>query len=232
MESKGMELKPQPKKNLWKPEEDVVLKTYIEAHGEGNWEAVSRNSGLNRGGKSCRLRWKNYLRPDIKRGGMSEEEEDLIIRLHKLLGNRWSLIAGRIPGRTDNEVKNYWNTHLNKRCPRGKRKAIDSNNDDQETSKKPRISNSDFPISASIAETGLLDAGKEENSNITSSWIDELQSFHYDDLDFPIVPGNSTVFGSDDEAFMTNLDSIVPFETEALEYGWLESNPHKQWFMP
>ncbi|KAK4257418.1 hypothetical protein QN277_007011 [Acacia crassicarpa] len=232
MESKGMGLKPQPKKNLWKPEEDVVLKAYIEAHGEGNWEAVSRNSGLNRGGKSCRLRWKNYLRPDIKRGGMSEDEEDLIIRLHKLLGNRWSLIAGRIPGRTDNEVKNYWNTHLNKRCPRGKRKTIDSNNDDQETSKKPRISDSDLPISASIAETGLLDARKEENSsNITSSWIVELQSFHCD-LDFPIVPGNSAVFGFDDEPFTTNLDSIVLFETDALDYGSLESNSHKQYFMP
>ncbi|KAH9761696.1 transcription factor MYB82 [Citrus sinensis] len=79
--------------------------------------------GLKRGGKSCRLRWKNYLRPNIKRGAISQQEEDLIIRMHKLLGNRWSLIAGRLPGRTDNEVKNYWNTHLNKKCRFGKRKA-------------------------------------------------------------------------------------------------------------
>lgn len=53
---------------------------------------IFKIAGLKRGGKSCRLRWKNYLRPDIKRGGMSEEEEDLIIRLHKLLGNRCALI--------------------------------------------------------------------------------------------------------------------------------------------
>ncbi|KAJ0989708.1 hypothetical protein J5N97_008064 [Dioscorea zingiberensis] len=57
----------------------------------------------------------NYLRPDIKRGNISPEEEDLIIRLHALLGNRWSMIAGRLPGRTDNEIKNYWNSHLSKK---------------------------------------------------------------------------------------------------------------------
>lgn len=57
----------------------------------------------------------NYLKPDIKRGNITPDEDDLIIRLHSLLGNRWSLIAGRLPGRTDNEIKNYWNTHLSKR---------------------------------------------------------------------------------------------------------------------
>ncbi|XBI32063.1 hypothetical protein VPH35_055562 [Triticum aestivum] len=72
-------------------------------------------AGLNRCGKSCRLRWLNYLRPGIKRGNISDDEEELIVRLHRLLGNRWSLIAGRLPGRTDNEIKNYWNTTLSKR---------------------------------------------------------------------------------------------------------------------
>ncbi|KAL5563677.1 hypothetical protein UlMin_033424 [Ulmus minor] len=57
----------------------------------------------------------NYLRPSVKRGQIAPDEEDLILRLHRLLGNRWSLIAGRIPGRTDNEIKNYWNTHLSKK---------------------------------------------------------------------------------------------------------------------
>ncbi|XP_010936941.1 transcription factor MYB1 [Elaeis guineensis] len=98
----------------WSAQEDKILADYIKAHGEGKWRDLPKRAGLKRCGKSCRLRWLNYLRPDIKRGNISPDEEDLIIRLHKLLGNRWSLIAGRLPGRTDNEIKNYWNTKLGK----------------------------------------------------------------------------------------------------------------------
>ncbi|XP_025014255.1 transcription factor WER [Ricinus communis] len=103
------------KKSLWTEEEDRTLLEYIRENGRGRWNHIPQLTGLKRCGKSCRLRWLNYLNPSIKRGDFSEEEEDLIIRLHNLLGNRWSLIAGRIPGRTDNQVKNYWNTHLCKK---------------------------------------------------------------------------------------------------------------------
>ncbi|KAM1062211.1 hypothetical protein EV1_026350 [Malus domestica] len=102
-------------RGAWTAHEDKVLTEYIKLHGEGRWRNLPKNAGLNRCGKSCRLRWLNYLRPDIKRGNISPDEEELIIRLHKLLGNRWSLIAGRLPGRTDNEIKNYWNTNLGKK---------------------------------------------------------------------------------------------------------------------
>ncbi|KAG2712789.1 hypothetical protein I3760_04G142400 [Carya illinoinensis] len=102
-------------RGAWTAQEDNTLREYIRIHGEGKWRNLPKKAGLKRCGKSCRLRWLNYLRPDIKRGNISQDEEELIIRLHKLLGNRWSLIAGRLPGRTDNEIKNYWNTNLGKK---------------------------------------------------------------------------------------------------------------------
>nr|URN45690.1 MYB1 [Pongamia pinnata] len=106
------------KKGPWTPEEDQKLMDYIQKHGYGNWRILPKNAGLQRCGKSCRLRWTNYLRPDIKRGRFSFEEEETIIQLHSILGNKWSAIASRLPGRTDNEIKNYWNTHIRKRLLR------------------------------------------------------------------------------------------------------------------
>ncbi|KAG6720488.1 hypothetical protein I3842_03G065400 [Carya illinoinensis] len=103
------------RKGAWTGEEDILLRQCIEKHGEGKWHQVPLRAGLNRCRKSCRLRWLNYLKPNIKRGNFAVDEVDLMIRLHKLLGNRWSLIAGRLPGRTPNDVKNYWNTHLRKK---------------------------------------------------------------------------------------------------------------------
>ncbi|XP_058079741.1 transcription factor MYB1-like [Magnolia sinica] len=102
------------RKGAWTAEEDDLLRKHIEKYGEGKWRQVPLGAGLKRCRKSCRLRWLNYLRPNIKRGVFDEDEVDLIIRLHKLLGNRWSLIAGRLPGRTSNDIKNYWNSHLSK----------------------------------------------------------------------------------------------------------------------
>ncbi|KAK3131421.1 hypothetical protein QOZ80_6AG0506260 [Eleusine coracana subsp. coracana] len=103
------------KKGPWTPEEDKLLIDYVQKNGHGRWRRLSKLAGLNRCGKSCRLRWNNYLRSDIKRGPFTDEEEKLIIHLHSILGNKWSSIATKLPGRTDNEIKNYWNTHLRKK---------------------------------------------------------------------------------------------------------------------
>ncbi|XP_074310626.1 transcription factor GAMYB-like isoform X2 [Silene latifolia] len=100
------------KKGPWTSAEDAILVEYVTRHGEGNWNAVQKHSGLSRCGKSCRLRWANHLRPDLKKGAITPEEEDRIIELHAKMGNKWARMALELPGRTDNEIKNYWNTRI------------------------------------------------------------------------------------------------------------------------
>ncbi|KAL1198336.1 Transcription factor LAF1 [Cardamine amara subsp. amara] len=115
MTKSGERPKQRQRKGLWSPEEDQKLKSFILSHGHACWTTVPILSGLQRNGKSCRLRWINYLRPGLKRGTFSAEEEETILTLHSSLGNKWSRIAKYLPGRTDNEIKNYWHSYLKKR---------------------------------------------------------------------------------------------------------------------
>ena len=82
-------IKSKLRKGLWSPEEDEKLLRYMITKGQGCWSDIARNAGLQRCGKSCRLRWINYLRPDLKRGAFSPQEEEVIIHLHSILGNRY-----------------------------------------------------------------------------------------------------------------------------------------------
>ncbi|KAK3016279.1 hypothetical protein RJ639_007351, partial [Escallonia herrerae] len=140
------------KKGPWSPEEDAKLKAYIEKFGTGNnWIALPQKIGLKRCGKSCRLRWLNYLRPNIKHGGFSEEEDNIICSLYISIGSRWSIIAAQLPGRTDNDIKNYWNTRLKKKLL-GKRKQAHMNRllvGNQDPKGKSGVEDHSYPASLS-----------------------------------------------------------------------------------
>ncbi|XP_066379716.1 myb-related protein Zm1-like [Miscanthus floridulus] len=149
----------------WTPQEDMRLIAYIQKHGHTNWRALPKQAGLLRCGKSCRLRWINYLRPDLKRGNFTAEEEETIIRLHGLLGNKWSKIAACLPGRTDNEIKNVWNTHLKKKvAPREKQKAGAADKNDGAASGDAGTLATAASSSASSSTTTHNSSGGSDNS--------------------------------------------------------------------
>ncbi|CAN0901930.1 Transcription factor MYB63 [Linum grandiflorum] len=154
--------KSQVKRGPWSPAEDLRLMSFIQKYGHENWRALPKQAGLLRCGKSCRLRWINYLRPDVKRGNFTPQEEDTIIRLHQEFGNKWSKIASRLPGRTDNEIKNVWNTHLKKRSS----SSSSSNNDELANQSSPTSSSS----SSSLSSTTTSSLGiKRKNSTETET---------------------------------------------------------------
>ena len=168
----------------WTPREDTLLINYIKTHGEGSWRSLPKKAGLLRCGKSCRLRWMNYLRPDIKRGNITPEEDDLIIRMHALLGNRWSLIAGRLPGRTDNEIKNYWNTHLKKKLSNNPNTLVSSsppssqrdrkhnnNNNNRNSQRRSNYKNQDKKNGTASSEIARPKVHLPKATRVTSSFL-------------------------------------------------------------
>lgn len=164
------------RKGLWSPEEDEKLLRHITQFGHGCWSSVPKQTGLQRCGKSCRLRWINYLRPDLKRGTFSQQEEDLIIELHSVLGNRWSQIAAQLPGRTDNEIKNLWNSCLKKKL---RQKGIDpvTHKPIFESEFGQEHSNKDSNAEHEQPQTTLktVTSGINNNLVITSSSIGQVQ---------------------------------------------------------
>ncbi|KAK6913530.1 SANT/Myb domain [Dillenia turbinata] len=179
------------KKGPWTAEEDKKLINFILTNGQCCWRAVPKLAGLLRCGKSCRLRWTNYLRPDLKRGLLSEFEEQMVIDLHGQLGNRWSKIASHLPGRTDNEIKNHWNTHIKKKL---KKMGIDPlthkplsticDQPQQQQKQQPEISQSEDTKqeqSSSASSIAEVEPNKESETSFEST-ITQTQDDHHEIL--------------------------------------------------
>ncbi|KAG2675846.1 hypothetical protein I3760_12G025600 [Carya illinoinensis] len=213
-----MEGRNEYKKGLWTEEEDRILMDYIRVHGKGKWNRIAKMAGLKRGGKSCRLRWINYLSPSVKRGGFSEEEEDLIIRLHNLLGNRWSLIAGRVPGRTDNQVKNHWNTHLSKRLGIKKEKtkvSVSTHLFSREPVANCIVhseSNPEIPTSSCNRKSTALETIMEDKSHSVFSFT-STQEVMMDD-------NNSSYWFSNSDLSLYAPYLVEPLDEYALDFVW------------
>ncbi|EOY30569.1 hypothetical protein QUC31_020199 [Theobroma cacao] len=176
------------KRGPWSPDEDNILRNFLEKHGTGgNWIALPRKAGLKRCGKSCRLRWLNYLRPDIKHGGFTDEEDNVICSLYNSIGSRWSVIAARLQGRTDNDVKNYWNTKLKKKLLAGKVGLNKTSNNEITTDSSTSNLNSgqfsaSIPSEAEARANGNSDY-LNANGSTSSSYMTEMN--HRQNYDYP-----------------------------------------------
>ncbi|KAL7611929.1 transcription factor MYB73 [Lactuca sativa] len=129
-------------KGSWSPQEDATLMKLVEQHGPRNWSLIS-SSIPGRSGKSCRLRWCNQLSPDVEHRPFTREEDDVIVRAHAIHGNKWSTISRLLPGRTDNAIKNHWNSTLRRRG----------------------VSNSGFAVAVAVAKRPLTDGSSESTQS-------------------------------------------------------------------
>ncbi|MED6167644.1 hypothetical protein PIB30_004868 [Stylosanthes scabra] len=207
------------KKGPWTAEEDKKLINFIVSNGQCCWRTLPKLAGLKRCGKSCRLRWTNYLRPDLKRGLLTHSEEQLVIDLHARLGNRWSKIASRLPGRTDNEIKNHWNTHIKKKLLKMgidpvTHQPLDNNNKQQLVSSSSSSSQS--------AEQKETDDNKNNNNGVPVPMNSQQENSW--SWSSPITTENSCCASGDgDESLL--LDGICSDESLILNSLWLDDTP-------
>ncbi|KAL8107226.1 hypothetical protein AgCh_023877 [Apium graveolens] len=186
------------KRGPWSPQEDEILKNYLHSHG----------TGLKRCGKSCRLRWLNYLRPDIKHGSFTPEEDTIIFNLYSKLGSRWSVIASKLPGRTDNDVKNHWNTKLKKKLQATKDSYLATLN-------QPPQSSNPIPLTYNLIPKA------EANYNLGFSNINQGQGF----LQGMPLPSNAGVLN------YTGNNSVQQYSSISDSSIAVDSNASDQFLM-
>ncbi|KAJ6804694.1 myb-related protein MYBAS2-like isoform X2 [Iris pallida] len=162
------------RKGPWTEQEDMQLVCYVGLFGERRWDFIAKVSGLNRTGKSCRLRWVNYLHPGLKRGRMTPQEEQLVLELHARWGNRWSRIALKLPGRTDNEIKNYWRTHMRKKAQERKKNASPSSSSSSSLSCLSHLGEPPLEVENKRFESNSLTTAFGENIGVKGYPMDQI----------------------------------------------------------
>ncbi|XP_076889082.1 transcription factor MYB72-like [Bidens hawaiensis] len=200
------------KKGAWSEDEDDKLRAYIQRYGHWNWRLLPKFAGLSRSGKSCRLRWVNYLRPDIKHGNFTKEEEDLIVELHKKLGNKWSEMAAYLPGRSDNEIKNRWHTHIKKRASKDQdvleSEHVQTIEPDQVNTKENHVQYSDLEFQQDLelllAESPL----SSSSTNLSSCLFSGIDSIGSSDS-IPQLDNYTATENFWTEPFLSDNDSII-----------------------
>ncbi|KAK2424369.1 myb domain protein [Trifolium repens] len=215
------------KKGPWTPQEDMILIEYVNKHGEGNWNSVQKNSGLLRCGKSCRLRWANHLRPNLKKGSFTEDEEKIIIELHAKLGNKWARMAAQLPGRTDNEIKNFWNTRMKRRQraglpiypPEVQAEAIAYNNNLMQSSSSPS-----FSLLLSSCYPKNLDHDQNNQD------YNPMQNYNSDSSNHYTNPCPQFNFSNNHENLEINETHALPNSPTLSPYPSSSSNPFNQSF--
>ncbi|KAG5251399.1 myb-related protein [Salix suchowensis] len=188
------------RKGPWKAEEDEVLMKHVKKYGPRDWSSIRSKGLLQRTGKSCRLRWVNKLRPNLKHGcKFSAEEERVVIDLQAEFGNKWARIATYLPGRTDNDVKNFWSSRQ-KRLAR----ILQTSGTPSSSNSKPQQNKNEVPV---FQDVPTLEAP------VFSSSVEEESSYFDNPEQIRMMPLPSLVKTELPDGGYANLSQYEPLST-------------------